>query len=65
MNRRTDYHMALLIEAVLNARERVGISTSARTLQGLGVPLEVAVRLLARPWDRRDYRVKQPQASQV
>jgi hypothetical protein len=56
MNRRTDYHTALLIDAVLAAREQMGISTSARTLHEIGVPVEVAMRLLTRPWDRRSYK---------
>ncbi|HEX8787587.1 MAG TPA: hypothetical protein VF793_15485 [Telluria sp.] len=63
MNRRTDYHTALLIDTVLDAREHVGINQSARTLRDIGVPIEVAMRLLTRPWDRRNYKLTKPQVT--
>lgn len=61
MNRRIDYHTALLIDAILDERERVGINQAARLLRDIGVPIEVAMRLFARPWDRRNYKNTSPQ----
>jgi hypothetical protein len=54
-NRRTDYYTALLIDSVLKERARLGINLTARSLSDLGIPLEVAMRLLTRPWERRTY----------
>jgi hypothetical protein len=53
MERRSDYKKALLIEAVIHEAGEVGRSTAARRLAELGVPLEVAVRVLTRPVERR------------
>jgi hypothetical protein len=57
MDRRTDYKTALLIEAAIHdpsgaarVRDR---ATAARELAALGVPVDVAVRLLTRPAERR------------
>jgi hypothetical protein len=62
MNRRIDYHTALLIDAILEERERVGINQAARLLRDIGVPIEVAMRLFARPWDRRNYKNPNPRS---
>lgn len=53
MERRTDYKKALLIEAVVHEAESLGRATAARRLAEIGVPLEVAVRVLTRPVERR------------
>ncbi|MFC5547137.1 hypothetical protein [Massilia aerilata] len=53
MERRNDYKQALLIEAVIHEADAVGRATAARRLAELGVPLEVAVRVLTRPVERR------------
>jgi hypothetical protein len=53
MERRNDYKQALLIEAVIHEADAVGRSTAAKRLAELGVPLEVAVRVLTRPVERR------------
>jgi len=54
MDRRTDYKTALLIEAAIQtdaaARSTV---TAARELARIGVPVDVAVRVLTRPAERR------------
>ena len=53
MERRTDYKKALLIEAVIHETDAVGRPGAARRLAEIGVPLEVAVRVLTRPVERR------------
>jgi hypothetical protein len=50
--RRSDYRMALLIDAAIHEATAEGRSP-ARVLAGLGVPLEVAVRVLTRLDERR------------
>jgi len=52
MERRSDYRMALLIDAAIHEAATAGRS-AARELAGLGVPLETAVRVLTRPDERR------------
>jgi len=52
MDRRTDYKTALKIDAVLHdAAEQA--RPAARKLATLGVPLEVSLRVLTRPAERR------------
>lgn len=53
MERRNDYKLALLIEATLHDAAGVGLPTAARELAGLGVPLDVSMRVLTRPAERR------------
>jgi hypothetical protein len=53
MERRTDYKKALLIEAVIHEADAIGRSTAARRLAELGVPMEVTLRVLTRPVERR------------
>jgi len=56
MDRRNDYKTALLIDAAIyepgtvRMRER---GAAARELAAIGVPVDVAVRLLTRPKERR------------
>jgi hypothetical protein len=52
MDRRTDYKTALLIDAALQAPAAAG-NSPARTLAGMGVPFDVARRVLMRPEERR------------
>jgi hypothetical protein len=52
MDRRTDYKTALLIDAAIQAPAAAG-GSAARTLAGLGVPFDVARRVLMRPDERR------------
>lgn len=52
MERRSDYKLALLIDAAIHDAARDG-RPAARVLAGLGVPLEIAVRVLTRPNERR------------
>lgn len=52
MERRSDYKLALLIDAAIHEAKAAGRSP-ARALAGLGVPLEIAVRVLTRPEERR------------
>ena len=52
MDRRSDYKTALLIDAALKTPPGAAHSP-ARALAGLGVPFEVARRLLTRPDERR------------
>jgi len=53
MERRTDYKQALLIEAVIHELDAIGRSSAARRLAEIGVPVDVAVRVLTRPVERR------------
>lgn len=53
MNRRTDYKTALLIEAIINEVPEPGGASHARRLAEIGVPFEVAMRVLTRPGERR------------
>jgi hypothetical protein len=55
MERRTDYKKALLIEAVIHEGDAIGRSTAARRLAEIGVPVEVALRVLTRPVERRQH----------
>jgi hypothetical protein len=50
MDRRTDYKTALLIDAAIQAPAS---SSPARTMASLGVPFDVARRVLMRPDERR------------
>jgi hypothetical protein len=49
MDRRTDYKTALLIDAALQNPA----ASPARTLAGMGVPFDVARRVLMQPDERR------------
>lgn len=49
MDRRTDYKTALLIDAAI----RDANASPARALAGMGVPFDVARRVLMRPDERR------------
>jgi hypothetical protein len=53
MERRNDYKTALLVEAVIHEANTLGRPSAARRLAEIGVPLEVAVRVLTRPVERR------------
>jgi hypothetical protein len=53
MDRRIDHYTALLIDAVLAECQRTGINLSHRALLNLGLPLDVAERVLACPDARR------------
>jgi hypothetical protein len=53
MDRRTDYKTALLIDAAIHEAAARGSAAAARELLGLGVPFEVAVRVLSNPTKRR------------
>ena len=53
MDRRTDYKTALLIHTIVNTPAAEGQPSPARELAGMGVPFEVARRVLTRPAERR------------
>jgi len=53
MDRRTDYRTALLIHTIVNAPPDAGQPSPARELAKLGVPFEVARRVLTKPGERR------------
>lgn len=55
MERRNDRITALLIEAVLNAQAAHGRVRLANAFNEIGVPLHMAMRLLTRPHERRNY----------
>ena len=55
MERRNDYKTALLVEAVIHEEDTLGRPSAARRMADIGVPLEVAVRVLTRPVERRQH----------
>lgn len=55
MNRRTDRLTALLIDAAIHTAAMHGAVGAARMLAEKGVQLEVAMRVLTRPTERRHY----------
>jgi hypothetical protein len=63
MDKRTDRRTAMMIDAALNARAAHSAASVARALFEAGVPIEIAVRVLTRPKDRRQYRITQPATS--
>ena len=56
---RTDLVTALLVDAVISASAAEGTAYAARTLCENGVPFDVALRVLTRPWNRRYHPVTQ------
>jgi hypothetical protein len=52
MEKRTDYKTALMIESAIHEAQEENRSP-ARALAALGVPFEVAMRVLTRPDERR------------
>jgi hypothetical protein len=54
MEKRSDYKTALLIDAVIHDVPTHGFGAQARELAALGVPVEVALRVLTRPAERRN-----------
>jgi hypothetical protein len=52
MDRRTDYKTALRIDAVIHEASTTALP-AARELAMLGVPIEVSLRVLTRPAERR------------
>jgi hypothetical protein len=53
MDRRSDYKTALLIETLIHEASSGGRPGAARELADMGVPFEVAMRVLTRPRQRR------------
>ncbi|OON64420.1 hypothetical protein B0920_14160 [Massilia sp. KIM] len=53
MDRRNDYKTALLIDNMLHDAAANGRAGVARELAEMGVPLEVTLRVLTRPGERR------------
>jgi hypothetical protein len=60
MHRRHDHISALFIDAVLDASRQQGIARAARLLREDGVPLDVALRVLTRPGERRHAPRRRP-----
>ena len=52
MEKRTDYKTALMIESAIHDAQEENRSP-ARALAALGVPFEIAMRVLTRPDERR------------
>lgn len=55
MNNRPDRLTAVYIDLALNLVESHGIAAAARALFDVGVPIELARRVLLRPTERRRY----------
>lgn len=53
MNNRLDRLSAVLIQAVIRNYDRQNIAYAARVLAKNGVPFETALRVLTKPWLRR------------
>jgi hypothetical protein len=60
---RKDLVTALLVDAVISASAAEGTAYAARTLCENGVPFDVALRVLTRPWQRRYHPVTQTYAA--
>ena len=54
MNDRKNHVNAIFIDAVIQAGTDRGTTELACLLCGHGVPLDVAIRVLTRPWERRE-----------
>lgn len=61
MERRNDYKTALMIEATIHDAQDQNRSP-ARALAAMGVPFEIAMRVLTRP-DERRHAVPLPRSS--
>ncbi|MEX5746371.1 hypothetical protein [Massilia sp. X63] len=53
MDRRTDYKTALLIDSAIHEAASEGRPHAATELAKMGVPLEITMRVLTRPVERR------------
>jgi hypothetical protein len=53
MDQRTDLLTAALIDGVVNDLPRKGMSHSARALYDAGATVELAIRVLTQPFERR------------
>jgi len=53
MDRRNDYKTALLIDAAIHEAASEGRPRAATELARIGVPMEVTMRVLTRPGERR------------
>jgi len=53
MDRRSDYKTSLRIDAVIHDASADNRTSTARQLAELGVPLDVTMRVLTRPAERR------------
>jgi hypothetical protein len=53
MDRRTDYKTALLFDSAIHEAASEGRPRAATELARMGVPLEVTMRVLTRPVERR------------
>ena len=60
MNRRNDRISAMVINAVLDASRQQGVARAARLLREDGVPLDIALRVLTRPHERRHAPRRRP-----
>jgi hypothetical protein len=63
MERRNDYKTALMIEATIHEAQDQNRSP-ARALAAMGVPFEIAMRVLTRP-DERRHAVPLPRSSEA
>lgn len=53
MDRRTDQHTAAIIDVIVSNLPGKGMSHSARALYDVGAGLDLAKRVLTRPFERR------------
>ena len=53
MDRRTDYKTALLIDSAIHEAASEGRPRAATELAKMGVPMDITLRVLTRPSDRR------------
>ena len=53
LDRRIDLRTQLYVEAVLNSLPKIGQREAALALRELGIPVSIAVRVLTRPYERR------------
>ncbi len=63
MNKRIDRLSAVIVDAILNNQERQSTIGMARAMVENGIPLQVAIRVIARPWERRGAPTSSTRAS--
>ena len=54
-SRRQDVETAVIVNQAILFQERVGTDYAAAYLSCRGVSIDIAIRVLSRPWERRRY----------
>ncbi len=54
-SRRQDFETAKIVNQAILFQERIGTDYAAAYLSCKGVSVDIAIRVLSRPWERRRY----------